>query len=101
MINKFTFKCHKPTGRFRSFSNPYWDIQLKRKRCGTILKNGFDDFSISFSIKKEKTTEDPAPFKNITLKARFKTIEETKAYLVEHTDAIIEKFDLFIREDYA
>jgi len=96
--NKFTFKEHKPQGRYRSFYHSYWDIKLKRKVVGHIYKKKDGGFSISFSVKQEKTEKDPCPFRNITIKASFPTIEETKKWLEEKTTAIMEHHDLHYSE---
>lgn len=99
MINKFTFKEHKPTGRYKSFYNSYWDIKLKKKACGHIHRNDDGEFTITLSIKKEKTKEDPCSFRNAKLKAKFSTIEETKNFLEQNTNKIIELYDLYFHED--
>jgi len=99
MVNKITFKEHKPTGRYRSFYHSYWDIKLKKKVCGHIHRNDNGEFTIMLSVKKEKTQEDPCSFRNAKLKAKFKTIEETKEFLINNTEAIMKQFDLYFHED--
>jgi hypothetical protein len=96
-MSKFTFKEHEPTGRYRSFYHSYWDIKLKKRVCGTIHYK--EEFTITFMVNKEKSKEDPCNFRNARLKKTFKTIEETKAFLIENTDAIIKHFDLYFSDD--
>lgn len=96
----FTFKEHKPTGKWRSFDSSYWEIKLNKKVVGHIYEQDFGaTYSITFSIKHENTDNPNCHFKNIKLKATFKTIDETKEFLKRKTKAITEKYDLYALDD--
>lgn len=103
---KFTFKQHKPEGRYRSFFNPTWDIKLNKKCVGHIYIKKRDkpgkEFQIWFHVLKKDIVEDGnpnCPWKNIKLKATFKTIEETKQFLNDHIFDITTKWTLYPLED--
>jgi len=102
---KFTFKTERSTGKWRSFHPDTYKIKLKGLECGSISehssiglsnnpeRNGL--FEISFSIKREKTEQNPAPFRNVTLKRTFTTVDEAKEFLVEGTERLTKEFDLY------
>lgn len=95
---KFTFKTDKPTGRFRSFNNEYHHVKLKGKNVGSI-----DDVTFKVNLKVVKTAEDlekpndnkNCPWKWITFKAEFKTLQEAKDWLNANVDALTKKYTLF------
>jgi len=97
---KFTFKKDVPTGRYKSFDLKYTDIKLGGKQVGHIKESRDSrDYSISFAIKKEKTEKDPAPFKWVYLKARFKTEPEARVFVKRHEEQIQERYNLYQFED--
>lgn len=100
---QFTFKDNNPTGRYRSFERMFSDIKLKKKKCGTINEHeGFDNWSISFQIKKSPETitkQQPAPFKWVTLKYKPKNLKDAKEFLKTNTERILKTLDLYFDED--
>jgi len=98
--NQFTFKDQHPTGRYRSFEHMYSEIKFKKKQCGTINElGGFNNWSISFMIKKEPTIAQPAPFKHVTLKYKPNSLAEAKEWLKERTQLIQNQLDLYYMEE--
>ena len=95
---KFTFKKNQSTGRYRTFDPDSADIKLNKKVVGHIQAKGGSicgPWRISLAIKKECTENDPAPFKWITLKAEFDSIDAAKNKINESAEAIINKFNLY------
>ena len=97
-MTKFTFKTNKSTGLARVCNPNTIDIKIKRKKIG-IIAASHGQFSgpwkISLAVKKEKTKENPAPFKWIRLNRDFDTIEEAKTCLNKNADNLIKQFDLY------
>lgn len=96
---KFTFKIHKPTGRYRSFYSIRVDIKLDGKRVGSFNDN---DFRIRLQVIKEDIMEDGNPncvWKNILLKFKANSIKETKVFLNENIEYILKKYKLYKLED--
>ena len=95
----FTFKTNKPTGRYRSFEVDEIEIKIKRKVVGYIRvlsqHSMAGPFQIRLAIKKEKTKENPAPFKYITLNRKFATVPELKEFLNTNEGVIRVQFDLY------
>ncbi len=95
----FTYKEQKRTGKFRSFQTRCYHIKLDKKVVGYIREpsnlSNEQGWGISFSIKKEVTKEEPAPFKWIFFTTRFETIDEAKEFLRVNFDGIIAKYDLY------
>jgi hypothetical protein len=91
---KFTFKKHRPTGRYASFETEHHDIKLKRKTCGYIkershfakIKEGEEDLPYHVALMVYKTDEDKASAKNNTnvdwkwiyLKQKFANADKAK-----------------------
>lgn len=97
---KFTFKKDNPVGRYRSFELDHTEIKLKKKVVGHIQESrGNHTYSVSFAIKKEITKKEPAPFKWVRLKARFKTEAEARVFVKKHEEQIQERYDLYQFED--
>ena len=86
---KFTFKWDKPTGRYSSFFSTSVIIKLKRKECGRIGDS--PHHKIKFAIRDESFKGN---FRWITLKKKSKSFDEAKEFLVEHTEQILEKYNL-------
>lgn len=98
-IKKFTFKEHRPTGKFRSFEQTYCDIKLNTKKVGSIVETShfenrpFEErVVVKFAIKDEISR-----FKWITLKKKFPYIKEAKEWLSQEIiyKSIQEKYDLY------
>jgi len=95
----FTFKKYIRTGRYRSFELSSTDIKLKGKMVGSISETRGNGYGVGFMIKKEKTENDPCPFKWIFLKKRFLTEPEARDFIKKHEVAIKEGYDLHSLED--
>lgn len=95
-IMSVTFKTHKPTGRFRSFDTEYADIKFKKKIFGTISEiSGLGDkYKINLMVVSEK-----GGFDWISLKVRFKAMNEAKLFVKENYEAISKKFNLFYQDN--
>ena len=93
----FTFKTVKETGKYASFFTPQHNIKLKKSVVGEIMqtRNRDDEFKIRLAITKEPTKAEPAPFKWITLAAKFETLEEAKVWLNKNFNRITSQFDLY------
>ena len=92
---KFTFKTDKPTGRYKSFFEAYHHIKLKGEDVGSI--NSKEPFSIRLMVMKKDILEDKnpnCPWKWITLKAEFKSLDEAKEFLNKNFEAITTKWAL-------
>ena len=94
---KFTFKKERPTGRYSSFDAISYHIKLKRKRCGVFYDNIRTVSKIYLSVEKTEEINDNNPncsWMNISLKKKFKTVEETKKFLIDNTEKINKKYKL-------
>ncbi len=92
---KATFKTIKPTGQWKSFQKDSIRIKINKKEVGYIINE--TPFKIRLMIFKADINEDGNPnctWKWITLKKESKTIEETKQFIKDNTEKIIEKFNL-------
>lgn len=100
---KFTYKRHTSTGRYKSFDHERHDIKLKKKVVGHIKEashfSNLDGFGIMLATKKSPTTEEPANFKWVFLKRRFKTAQEAKVFLDENFQELTAQHDLYSFED--
>lgn len=91
----FTFKKHVKTGRYKSFDHDCTDIKLKGKVVGSINEGSNRKYRISFAIKKEKTEEDPAPFKWARLQAVCDDEDHARNIIRKHSAELQEKYDLY------
>jgi hypothetical protein len=98
-MKKFTFKKHIKEGRWRSFDRDCTDIKLAGKVIGHITELKTCDYSISFAIKKEKTKENPAPFRWIYLKQRFPNEAVARDMIKKYSNEIQVKHDLYSFDD--
>lgn len=100
---KLSFKKHpKQTGLMRIGNS--WqgsDIKANGKRCGTIYPKTWreEHYRVSFMVKKERTKEAPAPFRNVTLNFKCDTDAEARAWIKENWQLIIAKYDLYFMEN--
>lgn len=82
MVNKFTFKTERPTGRYRSFWPEYHKIRFGKTEVGQIIDK---EWKIRLIVMKEDINEDPndtfCDFKWITLKKEFASLQEAKDWL--------------------
>ena len=92
----FTFKKHAKTGRYRSFDYNHTDIKLKGKVVGSINEGSNRKYRISFVIKKEKTKEDPAPFKWIRLKFVCDNEDDARNIVKRYSAELQERYDLYL-----
>jgi hypothetical protein len=95
---QFTFKTTKPTGRYAWTSNPWHEIKLNKVVVGTI---GHGTWEIRLKVIKADINEDKnpnCPWKWITLKNKSESLDETKIFLNENINEILEKCNLFIKE---
>lgn len=97
MVNKFTFKTEKPTGRYRSFSFEHHRIKFGKLEVGAITDR---EWKIRLMVMKEDIKEDPndtfCNFKWITLKKESSSLQEAKDWLnkPETMKAILTKYIL-------
>ncbi len=94
---KFTFKTSKGSGKFASFFTPSHHIKLKKIDVGSIEHEA--PHRIKLQVKKKDIMEDGnknCPWKWITLKREFTSVDETKKYLQENTDKILIQFDVWL-----
>ena len=92
---KFTFKNEKPTGRYKAFHNPHYYIKLNKIVCGMIMHSSPNH--IRLQVIKDDINEDGNPncsWKWITLKANFRSVDESKIFLNEHIDEILKRYNL-------
>lgn len=90
-----TFKKYVPQGRFRSFEQRRTTIKLDKRECGTIHETKAGPWSVSISIKKEKTLKDPAPFRYITFSKRFDTESEAREWLLRDWAKIFARYEIY------
>jgi hypothetical protein len=91
---KFTFKRER-----LDWHPDQYVIKLKRKACG-IFSDEYP-MKIWFSIEKDEEHDDGNPncsWMNICLRAPFKSVEDAKIYLQDHTDEIVAKYKLHFYE---
>lgn len=94
----FTFKKYKRVGKWRSFERNNTDIKLKKQQVGRIFEMENGEYKVSFSIKKEITKKDPAPFKWIRLKKTCNTEKDAREFIKKFSPAIQKKYDLYLFE---
>jgi len=93
---KPTFKIHRPTGQYRSFDHSHMDVKVKKKECGTVYYNSKEGkYRLQLAVVKESTEEEPAPFRNITLKIQFDSLDDAKVWITEHFSTITSKYNLY------
>ena len=93
---KFTFKTHKPTGRYRSFFKPDHSIKLNKCECGTIGHEPPHRIRLQIVKDHEHKDNNPnCPWMWITLSHQSKSVEDAKIFLNEHIDAIMGKYTIY------
>jgi len=93
-----TFKKWKSNSYF---GHEIVDIKIKQRKIGYISEretNKGSYFVVTISVKKEKTIENSCSFEWGNLGIKFSSIEETKTYLKENIDNILEKHDIHFFE---
>lgn len=91
----FTFKIHRPTGRYKSFYEPYIEIKLNKIIVGSL--DYAKPHKIRLMVIKDDINEDGNPnctFKSIWLKKENNSIEEAKLWLKEVKEIILKKYNL-------
>jgi len=91
----FTFKTDKPTGKYKSFSDPYHHIRIKRKDVGSIDHN--HPYRIRLMVTKKDIMEDGNPncdWRWVVIKRQFTSMEEAKMFLNEYYEEITKTFNL-------
>ena len=99
---KFTFKTHKPTGKYRSFQKEEHDIKLDKKVVGSIFETDDRKFVLRFMIEKKNINEDGnrnCSWRWIQLTHRAETLQDAKTFLNEHIEQILTKYNLHKLED--
>lgn len=95
---KFTFKTTKPTGRYKSFSNPYHEILLEGEVIGLI---DYETNKLILKVKKQVLEEDGNPnctWKWIKLSKTSNSLQEAKDFANEVFKLILEKYELAIKD---
>jgi hypothetical protein len=92
---KFTFKMHRETGLRAVAYRPSSDIKIKGVVVGSIREG-----VIRLMVKRERTEDDPARFRWVTLKKRFADDAEAREFLRDvGVEAVMKAHDLYIREE--
>lgn len=90
----FTFKkSERQTGLLAVVARRYTDVKLDGRKVGTISHND-GSWRVWFSIKKEPTKEDPAPFRNVVLKQRFDSDASARQFVTAHSLMIQHAYNL-------
>ena len=98
MKNTIRFKTNKISGKWAWTTNPTYDVIINGSNVGTIShKSVFDkdeklEVGVGFRVVKNDILEDGNSnciWKTVFLKARFKTVQETKDFITRHLDVIV------------
>ena len=96
-MEKFTFKTIKPTGKWKSFDNNYYQILLKKKEVGAFYNEGEKGWSIRLMVMKIETITDNnpnCPWKWVTLKHRAESLEAAKDFVNGNFQKLTSSFTL-------
>lgn len=99
MKQTITFKNYVRSGRFASFQPKGADIKLNGNKIGWMTEHTFGVVEVRFHVKKEPTKDDPAPFRNVRLNARFSSIDEAKKAIKASFKQLAEKLDIYQHEN--
>jgi hypothetical protein len=92
---KFTFKMHRETGLRAVAYRPNSDIKIKGVVVGSIREG-----TIRLMVKRERTEDDPAVFRWVTLKKRFSSDAEAREFLRGvGVEAVMRAHDLYVRKE--
>ncbi len=99
---KFTFKIHRPEGKWKSFFNASMDILLDKNCVGGVYQNKMaSEYEIRFQIMKSEVDlalPNNNPWKWVTLKHRVSSFVEAKEFVNKNFEAIfaktLRKYDL-------
>ena len=92
---KFTFKTHKPTGKWKAFSTPTHYIKL-----GNVLVGRIDDehpHKIRLMVIKDDIMENGNPncaWKWVCLTKNSNSISEAKEFINKYYDEITSKYNI-------
>jgi len=93
---RFTFKKTIHEGRYRSFEQDHTTIKLNKKEVGYIQQERETGlYRISLAIKREKTEENPAPFRWIHLKKKCNSEKEARELIKKGETEIQRIYDLY------
>ena len=87
-MKKFTFKKTIREGQYRSFEKDHTTIKLNKKEVGYISEVEPGLYRAYFAVKKERTKEDPAPFKWIYIRKVFESEKAAREFIKENNDKI-------------
>lgn len=99
---KFTYKKHRPTGRYASFEAEHHDIKLKRNVVGTIHeirtigpKSHPDEgkFKISFMVNGSAKNNPNCSWRWVSINEVFESSNNAKQW-IQHNLSKIQKLDL-------
>lgn len=92
---KITFKKEKPLTGLAAVGSPKasTDIKVDKLVVGVIAAPSWqtkdDLWSVKLAVAKEKTEKDPAPFKWVTMKKRFASELEARAFVEQNLANIV------------
>ena len=92
---KITFKKDSPATGLSSVGSPNPDTNIKVDKLvvGTIAAPNWQTkdnlWSVRLTVAKEKTEDDPAPFRWITMKKRFASEPEAREFVRGHLASIV------------
>lgn len=95
-MKNFTFKTNKPTGAYKSFFSATHNIKLNGLVVGELIDG--EEVKIRFRTVKADINEDKNPncvWKWVTLKKKFASLHEAKAFIKENNNALQEAINLF------
>lgn len=99
-MKSFSFKTIKPTGKYRSFGNDFYQIKLGKKVVGSIDPE--HPYSIRLMVVKDDINEDGNPnciWKWVKLSKKSSSVEEAKSFVKDHSQFIQNKLNLYLIED--
>lgn len=102
---RFTFKKEKQETGLSGVGTPYPDTAIKLQGkvvgyiCAPTWRSKDNKWGIRFTVRKEVTKEDPAPFKWVQIRARLDSEPEAREFLNGKIEEILEYFSLYEKED--
>jgi hypothetical protein len=99
-MKKFTFKTHKPTGKYKAFDNISIDIKYEKAVVGVI--DSEIPYRVRLMVKKTGTLTDNNPNCSwlwIVLKNEFENIDTAKLWLNVNKDLIFGLYKLHKLEE--
>lgn len=93
MKNKFTFKKHIRTGKYRSFEKELTDIKLNTKITGSISEET-GVYRIGLIVRDLSGKNPNCCWKWIFLATKFDSEKDARVFLNKNIDRIMEKYEL-------